>query len=164
MALIPKMQQVSNLNGQDIIDFLKPLGLQYEPVQTGNKIPGSYWGEPEAGLIKNRLYLRDDTPIHSLLHESCHYLCMPKERRIHLHTDAGGDYDEENAVCYLQIVLADTIKGYSSENCLQDMDEWGYSFRLGSAKQWFEQDAADARLWLIKQHLLDSRGNPVLNQ
>ena len=27
----------------------------------------------------------------------------------------------------------------------RDMDDWGYSFRLGSAQQWFEQDADDAR-------------------
>jgi hypothetical protein len=89
---------------------------------------------------------------------------MPKERRANLHTDAGGDYDEENAVCYLQILLANNIKGYSGENCMRDMDVWGYTFRLGSAKQWFEQDADDAYLWLIKQGLLDSKSNPVLNQ
>jgi hypothetical protein len=47
---------------------------------------------------------------------------------------------------------------------MRDMDVWGYTFRLGSAKQWFEQDADDAYLWLIKQGLLDSKSNPVLNQ
>jgi hypothetical protein len=27
-------------------------------------IPGSYWGESEAGLQGNRLYARLDTPVH----------------------------------------------------------------------------------------------------
>jgi len=158
------MRLFSNLNHKDIVHFLKQLGLHYKPVKTDDEIPGSYWGESEAGLIGNRLFLRGDTPVHSLLHEACHYLCMPNERRTNLHTDAGGDYDEENAVCYLQIVLADLITGYSSEDCMRDMDAWGYTFRLGSAKQWFEEDADDARLWLIDRSLLDSKSNPVLNQ
>lgn len=158
------MRLFSNLNHKDIVHFLKQLGLHYKPVKTDAKIPGSYWGKSEAGLIGNRLFLRGDTPVHSLLHEACHYLCMPNERRTNLHTDAGGDYDEENAVCYLQIVLADLIAGYSGEDCMRDMDAWGYTFRLGSAKQWFEEDADDARLWLIDRSLLDSKSNPVLNQ
>jgi hypothetical protein len=29
------------------------------------------------------------------------------------------------------------------------MDDWGYSFRLGSTRAWYEQDAEDARLWLL---------------
>ncbi len=28
----------------------------------------------------------------------------------------------------------------------RDMDEWGYSFRLGSAANWFAEDAEDARV------------------
>jgi len=113
-------------------------------VPAGRPIPGSYWGDEEAGLIGNRLYARPDTPLHSILHESCHFICMDEERRATLDTDAGGDYDEENAVCYLQIVLADRIRGYGSAACMADMDRWGYSFRLGSARAWFERDADDA--------------------
>lgn len=158
------MRRLFDLTHSDLVGFLRRLGLQYADVDTEAEIPGSYWGESEAGLIGNQLYLRGDTPVHSLLHEACHYLCMPNERRTDLHTDAGGDYDEENAVCYLQIVLADLITGYSSEECMRDMDAWGYTFRLGSAKQWFEEDADDARLWLIDRSLLDSKSNPVLNQ
>jgi hypothetical protein len=73
---------------------------------------------------------------------------MDEDRRRGLHTNAGGDYDEENAVCYLQILLAERIDGYSAELCMADMDAWGYSFRLGSARAWFENDAEDAREWL----------------
>jgi len=134
--------------------LLQPYGLDIVHVRHNAAIPGSYWGDSEAGLIGNRLYLRDDTPLHSALHEACHYLCMDDARRAQLHTDAAGDYDEENAVCYLQIVLAERISGYSRQQMFADMDAWGYSFRLGSAQAWFEQDAEDARLWLFRRGLL----------
>ena len=133
--------------------FLQHQGLKLHMVEPTADIPGSFWGDDEAGLIENRLYARPDTPIHSILHEACHWLCMDDERRQSLHTNAGGDYDEENAVCYLQILLADTIEGYSSARCMQDMDAWGYTFRLGSARAWFEGDAEDAREWLGKKGL-----------
>ena len=34
------------------------------------------------------------------------------------------------------------------------MDAWGYSFRLGSTRAWFERDAEDARAWLAARSLL----------
>jgi len=37
---------------------------------------------------------------------------------------------------------------------MQDMDIWGYSFRLGSAQAWFEHDAEDTRAWLQQRGLL----------
>jgi len=79
---------------------------------------------------------------------------MDDARRAALDTDAGGDYEEENAVCYLQIVLAEQIPGFGRERCMQDMDSWGYTFRLGSAKKWFEKDAEDAKTWLEQRDLL----------
>jgi hypothetical protein len=60
-------------------------------------------------------------------------------------------------VCYLQILLADALAGIARERMYDDMDRWGYSFRLGSARAWFEQDAADTRSWLIKWGLIDDR-------
>lgn len=129
-----------------------------ETVADGAAIPGSFWGDEEAGLIENRLYARGDTPLHSILHEACHWLCMDEDRRLGVHTNAGGDYDEENAVCYLQILLADRIAGFGSQRCMIDMDRWGYSFRLGSASAWFHEDAEDARVWLVKRGILDSLG------
>lgn len=119
--------------------------LRFIPVAEALPIPGSYWGEPEAGLIGNTLYYRNDTPVHSVLHEACHFVCMPASRRHTLHTNAGGDNDEENAVCYLQILMANKIEGVGADQLMQDMDTWGYSFRLGSARAWFESDAHDAR-------------------
>ena len=40
------------------------------------------------------------------------------------------------------------------ERAFADMDAWGYSFRLGSARAWFEQDAEDAAdyLALLSRH------------
>ena len=124
-------------------------------------IPGSYWGDSEAGLINHDLYVRADTPVHSALHEACHYICMDSTRRLTLHTDAGGDYEEENGVCYLQILLADFLPNVGRQRLWQDMDRWGYSFRLGSAQKWFEQDAQTARQWLKDQALIDDADQPT---
>ena len=135
-------------------------GLNLLQVADNTPIPGSFWGDEEAGLINNDVFARADTPVHSILHESCHYVCMDEARRSGLHTNAGGDYDEENAVCYLQILLSDSIQGMGRQRMFEDMDHWGYSFRLGSAKQWFEHDAQDALHWLIKYKLLDAQHQP----
>ena len=136
-------------------------GLRIEHVADGCEIPGSFWGDSEAGLIGNTLFVRDDTPVHSVLHEGCHYICMDDTRRAALHTDAGGDVPEENAVCYLQSLLADDIRDYDSERLWVDMDNWGYSFRLGSARAWFEQDADDACAWLQRHELIDPSRRPT---
>jgi hypothetical protein len=120
-------------------------------------IPGSYWGESEAGLKGNHLYARLDTPLHSILHETSHYICMTPERRAGLERDAGGDDQEESAVCYLQVLLADEVAGVGRERLCADMDAWGYSFRLGSTSAWFYGDAEDARLWLVRAGVIDNR-------
>jgi hypothetical protein len=111
-------------------------------------LPGSYWGESEAGLRGSRLYVRADTPLHSLLHELSHFVCMTPARRAGLDRDAGGDDAEECAVCYLQILLAGELPELGQTRMFEDMDAWGYTFRLGSARAWFERDAADACIWL----------------
>lgn len=123
-------------------------------------IPASYWGEPEAGLTAAGLHARPDTPVHSLLHELGHFVCARPERRRALFRDAGGDPDEECAVCYLQVVLADELPGFGRARCVRDMDAWGYGFREGSAAAWLAGDAADARAWLGAQGVLDTHGRP----
>ena len=136
--------------------------LQINWIKDDNSpIPGSWFGEPEAGIIKNQLYVRRDTPVHSALHESCHYICMDTLRRQNLNTDAAGGYDEENSVCYLQILLADYLPEMDQESMMHDMDEWGYTFRLGSAKRWFNEDAEDAREWLFKHNLINLNNKPT---
>ena len=42
-----------------------------------------------------------------------------------------------------------------------DMDAWGYSFRLGSSRAWFEQDAEDAVEWLQLHGLVDNDTRPT---
>ena len=134
--------------------------LSLAEVTDAAPIPGSYWGESEAGMVGSVIQVRADTPVHSALHEACHVICMQPARRAVLHTDAGGDYAEEDAVCYLQIILANCI-GLTTEVICADMDAWGYTFRLGSAHAWFRQDAEDARAWLVQQGLLDAAGEPT---
>ncbi|MCU7958813.1 MAG: hypothetical protein KZQ58_02225 [gamma proteobacterium symbiont of Bathyaustriella thionipta] len=154
---------IAELEKSKLAELLQRYAMQLEMVQPGQPIAGSWWGESEAGLIANRLLVRPDTPVHSALHEACHYICMDVSRRSMLHTNAGGDYDEENAVCYLQTLLADYVPPFNRQRSFADMDEWGYSFRLGSAQAWFEQDAEDARQWLLHHQLIDARQNPSWN-
>lgn len=135
--------------------------LRLHWLSPGLSIPGSHWGDSEAGLLGNCLIVRADTPLHSALHEACHYVCMDEPRRHVLHTDAGGNDAEENAVCYLQLLLADYFEDVGRERLCLDMDRWGYSFRLGSAAAWFTQDAGDACRWLLKYDLIDVQQNPT---
>lgn len=140
---------------------LEPWGLTVEWVAPDSAIPGSFWGEPEAGIRGSTLFVRPDTPVQSALHEGCHLLCADAARRAGIDTDSGGTDLEEDAVCYLQIVLAGELPGLGRERMFSDMDEWGYSFRLGSARAWFEADAEDARAWLVAEGLLDAAGRPT---
>ena len=133
-------------------------GLDLRMVPIGESIPGSYWGDSEAGMKGTTLYARPDTPLHSVLHEASHFICMTPERRAGLDTDAGGDDAEECGVCYLQLLLAAQLPQCGFARACADMDEWGYSFRLGSTRAWFEQDADDARLWLLGAGIVDEQG------
>ena len=136
--------------------LLARYGLQLEHVTDGAPIPGSYWGEPEAGLIGDHVYARNDTPVHSLLHEAAHLIVMPHERRATIHTNASDSIAEEDATCALQILLADELPGVGRTRLMDDMDAWGYTFRLGSTRAWFERDAEDAFAFLIERGLMES--------
>ena len=155
---------VKQVGAQALARLLLPRGLSVVPVPESAPIPGTYWGEPEAGLVGGQLFVRPDTPVHSALHEAAHFICMDPGRRAVLHRDAGGDCAEEDAVCYLQVLLGDQLAALlavdeagpplSRARLFADMDAWGYSFRLGSARAWFEQDADEARTWLERAGLL----------
>lgn len=136
--------------------LLAPYGLTVSGCAPGAAIPGTYWGEPEAGLVGATLYVRPDTPVHSALHEAGHFICMDAARRVRLHTDAGGTLLEECGVCYLQMLLADALPGVGRVRVQADMDAWGYTFRLGSAQAWFEIDAEDALVFLRERGLVDA--------
>lgn len=152
---------VADVRVDDLDSLLGHYKLELVIQNAGGPITGSYWGDPEAGIMRNTVYVRDDTPIHSLLHETCHIICMTRDRRGQLECDAGGDDLEEAGVCYLQVVLAEHIGAVGRERLMQDMDAWGYSFRLGSTRKWFEQDAEDARQFLINHGLLTEEGEPT---
>jgi hypothetical protein len=151
---IPPVLRVADLAFADLTALLSRHELQLQRVDDGTPIPGSFWGDPEAGVIGSVVYARNDTPVHSLLHEACHLIVLPPERRARVHTDASDSVLEEDATCYLQIVLAGRLAGVGSDRLMADMDAWGYSFRLGSARAWFERDAEDARAWLTERGLL----------
>jgi len=136
-------------------------GLAMRCVPAGEPIPGSYHGAPEAGVVGHDVWVRADTPLHSVLHEACHSICMDGAWRSALDRDAGGDFDEENAVCVLQVLLADELAGVGGERMMADMDRWGYTFRLGSAQRWFAEEADEPRRWLAREGLVDATGRPT---
>lgn len=152
---------VADVSFDVLASLLRKYDLELTVADDDEPITGSYWGDPEAGIVGTTVYVRADTPIHSLLHETCHVVCMTHDRRKRLDRDAGGDDLEEAAVCYLQVVLAERINGVGRKRITEDMDAWGYSFRLGNSLTWFEQDADDAREFLINQHLLTRTGRPT---
>ena len=138
----------------DVVALLARHDLHLQLVPDRETIPGSYWGECEAGIIGTTVYARSDTPVHSQLHEAAHLIVLPPERRAQVHTDATDSVEEEDAVCVLQALLGDELAGVGRNRVLADMDTWGYTFRLGSARAYFEQDAGAAWQWLGARNLI----------
>lgn len=141
--------------------LLARYGLQLHRIADGEPIPGSFWGECEAGLIGHNVYARGDTPVHSLLHEAAHLIVLPSEKRAQVHTDATDSVEEEDAVCVLQALLGDALPGVGRDRVLADMDGWGYTFRLGSARAYFEHDSDSAWEWLHARGLADARARTL---
>lgn len=150
------MLTLADIAFDDVSVLLARYGLQLQAVADGEPIPGSFWGDCEAGLISSTVHARGDTPIHSLLHEAAHLIVLPPERRAAVHTDATDSVEEEDAVCVLQALLGDALPGVGRAQVLADMDAWGYTFRLGSAQAYFEHDAQAAWRWLHARGLADS--------
>jgi hypothetical protein len=159
-ATAASVLRLTDVDPAPVRALLERYGLRLQLLAPQSEIPGSYWGEDEAGLIGNCLYARADTPLHSILHEACHWIVMEPARRPTVHTDASDSLAEEDATCYLQLLLADRLPGFGLQRALADMDAWGYSFRLGSARAWFERDAEDARDWLVARGVLDADQQP----
>jgi hypothetical protein len=152
---------VSEVSRAALDRLLLRYDLELVPQPANAAISGSFWGDSEAGIIGRTIYVRADTPIHSFLHETCHVICMTEDRRAGLDRDAGGDDLEESAVCYLQVVLADHLDGVGRDRLMLDMDAWGYSFRLGNTRDWFQNDAEDAAEFLMNHGLLNAEGEPT---
>ena len=144
-----------------VTDYLDCYDLTAKWLDDNEAIKGSFWGAPEAGIIGTCVYVRPDTPVHSFLHESCHIICMNPVVRQQHSGNAESDDLEESAVCYLQVLLADQFTRVGKDRLMQDMDTWGYSFRLGSTMRWFENDADDAREWLLAHQLIDTANRPT---
>ena len=155
------MLLVSDVPQKALNLLLQRYDLELVIQEAAAKITGSFWGDSEAGIVGRTVYVRSDTPIHSLLHETCHVICMTEERRASVDSDAGGDDLEESAVCYLQIILADQIDAAGRDRLMLDMDAWGYSFRLGNTRDWFENDAEDAAEFLMNHGLLTTAAEAI---
>jgi len=152
---------MQDITSQSVTDLLNRYGLVAQWLAQDEAIKGSFWGAPEAGIIGTRVYVRPDTPVHSFLHETSHIICMSPELREQHTGNAGSDDLEESAVCYLQIMLSESLPEAGQDRIMQDMDSWGYSFRLGSTKRWFTEDAEDARKWLQDHNVIDKAGRPT---
>ena len=146
---------------EDVAALLHRFGLTLERVADGAPIPGSYWGEPEAGIVGSTVHARTDTPVHSVLHEAAHLIVLPPELRAAVHTDATDSIEEEDAVLVLQALLADELPGVGRARVLADMDAWGYTFRLGSARAYVECDADAAWHWLAARALVELPGRTL---
>ena len=145
---------LADISLAEVASLLTRYDLQLDIVDDNAPIPGSYWGEPEAGIIGNVLYARADTPVHSLLHEAAHLIVLKPARRASVHTDATDSIEEEDAVCVLQSLLGEALDGVGAKRILADMDAWGYTFRLGSASAYVQHDAQSAWQWLLEHQLV----------
>lgn len=150
------MLTIADIGFEEPRALLARYDLALTQVEDSLAIPGSFWGECEAGVIGHCVYARFDTPVHSLLHEASHLIVMPEEKRSNIHTDASDSVAEEDAVCILQALLADKLTGVGRERIWTDMDTWGYTFRLGSAKAYFENDANEAFAFLFVRRLIST--------
>jgi hypothetical protein len=141
----------------NVAALLARYDLHLHLVADDDSIPGSYWGEPEAGLVGACIHARNDTPMHSLLHEAAHLIVLEPALRAAVHTDATDSIEEEDAVCVLQSLLGDMLPGVGAARVLADMDTWGYTFRLGTARAYVENDAEAAWQWLAGRGIVDDK-------
>jgi hypothetical protein len=60
-------------------------------------------------------------------------------------------------------LLADEVEGYDQEQLLNDIDAWGYSFRMVSAHRRFTHYAEEVQKWLIDHNILNIHGELTWN-
>ena len=113
-------------------------------------------------MIGARVYARLDTPVHSVLHESAHFICMTPERRAGLTPMRAATMGKRTPCATCRSCWPDRLPNVGQDRICRDMDDWGYSFRLGSAAKWFAEDAEDTRRWLIGHGLIDGEGRITL--
>ena len=64
--------RLRDVDATAVAALLARFGLALQIGNDDSRIPGSFWGDDEAGLRDNRLFARNDTPLHSILHEAGH--------------------------------------------------------------------------------------------
>ncbi len=127
--------------------LLTAFGLSLAGVAPGASIPGSYWGDSEAGLVGDRLFARADTPVHSLLHELGHYVCMdPTAARCARHRCGRRRRRGSGRVLPAGVARRRACEASAASAASRDMDTWGYSFREGSARAWLAGDGVPRRV------------------
>ena len=60
----PNVITCAELPAKALQQLLRAYDLEVIEVSETDTLPGSFWGDPEAGLIGNRLYVRPATPVH----------------------------------------------------------------------------------------------------
>ena len=110
-------------------------------------------------MIGATVYARADTPVHSLLHEAGHLIVLPPERRAaRAYRRHRFGRRRRRGLRAAGRCSATRCRASAATRVLADMDAWGYTFRLGSARAYVEHDAADAWRWLREHGLVDAGG------
>src|SRR5690625_8003398 len=78
-------------------NLLQRYGLNLQTVAEGQPIPGTFWGEPEAGIIGGTVAARPDTAGQSLPHEAGHPPARTPVRRPHIPTGPRRDQPNHHA-------------------------------------------------------------------
>ena len=115
---IPQVLRLGEFDFNQLSALLARFDLKLDICTDGESIPGSYWGDDEAGLRANHLYARSDTPVHSILHEACHYICVSAARRQNLDTNAGSDNAEETQFVTCRSCSPDNSSAWAASACL----------------------------------------------
>ena len=127
----------------DVAALLARYGLAARARRRRRADPRQLLGRTRSRPDRPRVHARDDTPVHSLLHEAAHLIVLPPERArraYRRHRFGRGRRRRLRAA-----VAARRRPARRRPRALMaDMDAWGYTFRLGSARAYFERDAEDA--------------------
>ena len=152
------MLRINGIDRVALAMLLARYGLELTLVAPQEVIPGSYWGDSEAGLIGHRIHARLDTPLHSVLHEAAHSICMTPERRAGLDTDAGGD-DAGGVRRVLSAGAAGRCAagGRAASGCSATWTSGATASGWAAQQPGSNQDADDARAWLVKHGVLDAQ-------
>lgn len=128
--------------------------LWFECVVDGELIFGSFWGDEEVGIIGIIVYVCGDMLVYLLLYEVCYLIVLLLECCVVVYIDVIDLIEEEDVICYLQIVLVDVFLGVGCDWLMVDMDVWGYLFWFGLICVWFEQDVENVCQFLFDWQFL----------